>query len=256
MTERVDYDRIAAVYETRYERNDYEGVQRALAAFVTSGPRAGQRILEVGCGTGRWLRFLRDDGIEVIGLDPSQGMLQHARTRLPDARLVRARAETLPCATASVDRLFCINALHHFTNHLAFFREARRVLRDDGGLLTVGLDPHPGRDRWWIYDYFPSAFDEDRRRYLAAGTIRELMAAVGFARCETHEVQHRPTEMTVSEAARRGFLDRTSTSQLMIVSDTEYAAGLQRIHDADAAPSNGAVLRADLRLYGTTGWAA
>jgi SAM-dependent methyltransferase len=254
MTERVDYDRIAAVYDTRYERNDYEGVQRALAAFVTRGPRAGQRILEVGCGTGRWMCFLCDGGTDVIGIDVSRAMLQQARTRLPDGRLIRARAETLPCAAASVDRLFCINALHHFTDHLAFFREARRVLRDNGGLLTVGLDPHPGRDRWWIYDYFPSALDEDRRRYLAAGTIRELMAEAGFARCETHEVQHLPTEMTVSDAARRGFLDRNSTSQLMIISDTEYAAGLQLIHDADAAASGGAVLRADLRVYGTTGW--
>jgi SAM-dependent methyltransferase len=255
MTQRVDYDRIAGVYEGRYERNDYAGIERAVVAFVSSSSRTALRILEIGCGTGRWMRVLRDGGTPVIGIDPSAGMLQQARARLPDGRLIRAQAEALPFATGSLDRLLCVNALHHFTDRQAFFREARRVLRDDGALLTVGLDPHTGVDRWWIYDYFPTALDEDRRRYLPAGTIRELMVAAGFSRCETNEVQHRPVQMTISEAVRRGFLERTSTSQLMVISDAEYAAGLRRIHGADAAALGG-VLRADLRVYGTTGWAA
>jgi SAM-dependent methyltransferase len=202
------------------------------------------------------VRVLRDADIDVIGLDPSRRMLEVARTHLPDSRLIRARAETLPCRTGSVDRMFGINALHHFTDPAAFFGEARRVLGGDGALLTVGLDPNAGQDRWWIYDYFPTALVEDRRRYLPAGRIRELMEAHGFSRCETREVQHLPAQMTVSDAARRGFLDRTSTSQLIVISQAEYEAGMRRIHSADADAMGATVLRADLRIYGTTGWAA
>ena len=81
------------------------------------------------------------------------------------------------------------------------------------------------------------------------------MAAVGFTRCETREVQHIPVQISVSEAARRGFLDRTSTSQLMVISEAEYEEGMKRIGDADADAGGATVLRSDLRVYGTTGWA-
>ena len=246
----VDYDSIAARYDARYERNDYSGVERALPAFMPT-EAFGLRVLEVGCGTGHWLQFLDGLGIAAVGVDPSRGMLNIARTRLPHGRLIGARAEALPCRTAMFTRLFCVNALHHFADPPAFFREAKRVLAEGGGLMTVGLDPHTGRDRWWIYDYFPSALTEDRRRYLPAATIRELMEAAGFARCETRVLQHRPAQMSVSDAVRRGFLDRSSTSQLMVISQAEYDAGMGRIRGGDA---EGTGLRSDLWLYGTTGW--
>ena len=248
---RVDYDVIAAKYDTRYERNDYSGVADALSAFLEKAVRGA---LEVGCGTGHWLRFLRQSGLNVVGVDPSHGMLNVARARRADARLLRAHAEAIPCRPATFDRVFCVNALHHFSDPAAFFCETRRVLVGGGGLLTAGLDPHTGRDRWWIYDYFPSVLGEDRRRYLPAARIRELMEAAGFSRCETREVQHMPAEMTVNEAARRGFLDRTSTSQLMVISEEEYEAGLKHIHRDDDAAGGRKILRSDLRVYGTTGW--
>src|SRR5215467_889490 len=63
--------------------------------------------------------------------------------------------------TASLDRIFAINAFHHFVDKRAFAGEARRVLRPAGRLLTIGLDPHTGLDQWWVYDYFPAALAAD-----------------------------------------------------------------------------------------------
>jgi hypothetical protein len=60
--------------------------------------------------------------------------------------------------------------------------------------------------------------------------------------------------MTVSEARTAGFLERTSKSQLMVISDAEYADGLQRIDGADRTFEGTKILRSDLRLYASIGW--
>lgn len=255
MTQRVDYDRVAATYNSRYEGNIYTGVEQTLSTFVEDCRTPHHRVLEIGCGTGHWVHRLRQSNVIAFGLDLSAGMLQIARGTLA-GYLIRGRADSLPCRSASCDRLFCVNALHHFSDPAAFLIEARRVLRFDGAMLTVGLDPHNGQDQWWVYDYFPGALAADHKRYLPTDRIRDVMAAAGFSRCETRMIQHLPREMTVSEARSAGFLDRTSKSQLMVISDAEYEAGRKRIESFERANEGTKILRSDLRLYATIGWVA
>jgi len=59
MTRRVDYDRVAAGYDSRYARNTYSGVEQALASFVEDSSPSRLRVFEIGCGTGHWVRKLR-----------------------------------------------------------------------------------------------------------------------------------------------------------------------------------------------------
>jgi SAM-dependent methyltransferase len=254
MTTRVDYDAIARVYSSRYQRNDYSGVTKAVKDFLATGDVPGSALaLDVGCGTGYWLQVVRQLGTRVVGVDLSAGMLRVARDTMPAAPLARARAEALPFPSGSFDRVFCINALHHFTDRGAFFVDAHRVLREGGALLIVGLDPHTGCDRWWIYEYFPESLMADLKRFLSTAAIRDMMTSAGFERCETREIQHLPRSLRLTEAEREGFLSRTSGSQLLVISDEEYERGLARIRaDAANAPDE-LVLHADLRLYGTTG---
>src|SRR6266508_1457600 len=160
----ADYDQIARTYDTRYERNSYVGVEQALRGFIGSQP--GLEILEIGCGTGHWLDFVHAlSRIHLTGLDFSAGMLAQARSRLPGIPLVQGTAGRLPCRAESFDRIFCINALHHFPDKAAFLAEARRVLRANSVILIVGIDPHCGVDQWFVYDYFPECIEIDRSRY-------------------------------------------------------------------------------------------
>jgi ubiquinone/menaquinone biosynthesis C-methylase UbiE len=250
VTRPVDYDRVAPTYDSRYERNDFSGVRAAIEAFVQAAGTTRPRVLEAGCGTGHWVRLVREMKADAFGIDRSAGMLAAASPTL-DGRLIRGRAESLPCCSCTVDRIYCVNALHHFEDPAAFIREARRALRPGGGLLTIGLDPHSGRDQWWVYDYFPEALVSDRKRYLSTSRIRQLMEQSGFSECATRVVQHMPRDLSVDEAARAGFLDRVSTSQLMVIPDAAYEAGLRRIQ---CAADSGHMLASDLRLYGTNGW--
>jgi ubiquinone/menaquinone biosynthesis C-methylase UbiE len=239
---RVDYDDVAPDYDQRYARNRYEGTASALQEFIgTSLPAT----LEVGCGTGHWLASLAGQARPVVGIDFSWGMLQRAQSAAPFALLARATAEHLPIAAEAFDRIFCVNALHHFPDPAGFVSECRRVLRPGGTVLTVGLDPNTGLDQWWVYDYFPASLEADRRRYLPTARIRDLLNDAGFAGARTFVAQHMPAERTFDHAERQGLLDRRYTSQLMVIDDEEFELGMRRLREERP------VLRADLRLYAT-----
>ena len=250
----VDYDRVARVYDTRYRNFSYPGIEETLRGFIGEC----SRVVEVGCGTGHWTGFVEALGSRCIGVDPSAEMLAQAATR-DGVTVVRGCAERLPIRDGAVDRVICVNAWHHFTDPAAFVAEARRVLRDTGGVLVIGLDPHTGEDRWAIYDWFPETRDLDRGRYPAASTIRASMTAGGFVRCATHVADHLRDEWAARTALERGMLDRRSTSQLTLLTDAQYDAGIARIRaasvEADAWGSE-LKLSSDLRLWATTAWVA
>jgi SAM-dependent methyltransferase len=250
----VDYDSIAAGYDRRYLINDYSRVGEALQSFV--GRDLTGRVLEVGCGTGHWLRLLAESGKRVAGVDASYNMLDYARVQAPGASLAHGRAERLPLIDGAFERLFCINALHHFGDKASFFAEARRVLGPGGQLMTIGLDPHTGVDRWYIYEYFEPVVEIDKRRYPPSGQIRDWMRAAGFTSVSTREVQHLPAKLSARAALDEGRLARGMTSQLAVLTDEQYRQGIDRFHGALAAAEaqgNELWLVADLRMYGTYG---
>jgi ubiquinone/menaquinone biosynthesis C-methylase UbiE len=253
----TEYDHIAGTYDRRYERNSYEGVEQALQRFVGSEP--GSRILEVGCGTGHWLEFLQPLGMHLMGLDFSAGMLAKAHIRLPGVALVQGTAERLPWPAESFDRIFCINALHHFADKATFLAETRRILRPTGRILIIGLDPHRGVDQWFVYDYFPESVEIDSQRYPAASSLRTWMREAGFRDCITQEVEHWTYRLPAREILQQGRLDKTATSQLSVLTDAEYQRGMDRIRaDIERLEAKGQTLflTADLRLFGTSGCAA
>jgi hypothetical protein len=184
-------------------------------------------------------------------------MLQAARPKLLSTDLIQGCAEFLPWRNGTYDRLFCLNAFHHFSSKKQFISESRRVIRPGGGILIVGLDPHTGLDRWWIYDYFPQVLDIDKARYPATTGIRQMLAEAGYVNCHTIEALHWPIELTAQTALESGQLAKTTTSQLTVLSDIEYKAGISRlIRDIETAEAKKKIytIYANLRVYATTAW--
>jgi len=243
----VNYDDVAPTYDRRYQVNRYDGIAECLAEFLDGARRPD--VAEVGCGTGHWLELVERSGRAgvVAGLDLSAAMLASAHEKT-SALLARGTADQLPWGEASFDRVFCINALHHFARREEFLVECARVLRMGGAMLTIGLDPHSSGDSWWIYDYFPSAREADRARYSSSAAIREALERAGFRGAETHVAQQLPASRSFEEAEAEGLLDRHTTSQLMVIADDEWTTGLERLR------AERPILRADLRLYATTAW--
>ena len=100
-----------------------------------SGVLPVERLLDVGCGTGLSTAAAGTLARTTIGLDPSLAMLRHHPDVAPRAHFVAGRAERLPFASGSFDRLTAAGALN-YVDPVAFYPEVDRVLRP-GGLLLI-----------------------------------------------------------------------------------------------------------------------
>jgi SAM-dependent methyltransferase len=239
----IDYDPIAPHYDIRYGGNGLEGIAGLLRQLAAEAGGDKARLLEVGCGTGYWLSLLAAHVGWIFGLDLSAGMLRQARRRSPAPVVAQGQARSLPFAGASFDLVICVNALHHFLDPRAFIAEARRLLRPGGALVSVGMDPHAGRDRWYLYDYFPGTLETDRRRFPSAGTLVDWVKAAGFESAAWLTPEHILNTQRGRAVLDDPFLQKHGTSQLVLLSDDAYQAGLARLRQAlEAAESSGEVL--------------
>jgi SAM-dependent methyltransferase len=253
VTTRTDYDDVSTNYDGRYARHDYPGIANTLTRFVGSRPC---RVLELGSGTGHWLALLRDCKHDVTGIDPSRGMIAKAMTKVPASAVVLGRAESLPFPDACFDRVFAINAVHHFGDLPRALHEASRVLRPRGELLIVGLDPSAGSTSWAVYDFFPGTEARDRERFPSVARLRELMESAGFEHCATSVAERIQHEREARVALTNGALHKHATSQLSELSDEAYGRGIAAIEAAASeAEARGEVLTlcSDLQIYATVG---
>jgi SAM-dependent methyltransferase len=134
-------------------RDFYEGVWAELPedpepwawrhrrALLLDAVEPGERVLDLGCGAGRFVAALRDAGADPVGVELSAAALERARRNVPgaDLRLV-APDGSLPLGHGEVDVVWCSEVLEHVPDTIAFLTEVRRVLRPDGRLLVTVPD--------------------------------------------------------------------------------------------------------------------
>jgi SAM-dependent methyltransferase len=143
-------------------------VRRALGGVELEGARA----LDVGCGFGRWTRWLAQRGASAVGVDPTEGMLEAAR-RASDASVEyrRMSATALDFPDSSFDVVTCITVIQHLepAEQEAAVAEIARVLRPGG--RAVALDLIDLGDRGKIV--YPRSAPEWIRLYAAHGLAVE-----------------------------------------------------------------------------------
>ncbi len=93
---------------------------------------SNSKILEIGCGTGIYTRFLVNDFEHVIATDLDGSMCSQAQTLIPKAKVLVADACKLPFHDASFDGVFGVSILHHVPDRALAFREVFRVLKPGG----------------------------------------------------------------------------------------------------------------------------
>lgn len=169
------YDLIADIYDEDMGGN----IGDTDLPFYRSLARTGDRVLEVGCGTGRILLPLAASGLDIVGLDRSLPMLKAARAKAAagaGVRLVQGDMRRLPFSRAFDLVITPFSVVVYMTQDedlAAFFRACHAVLRPGGRLAVDAFIPRDVSD-WTTprLDYrrpYQDGHLERRRRILPQG---------------------------------------------------------------------------------------
>jgi ubiquinone/menaquinone biosynthesis C-methylase UbiE len=141
------YDRWAPTYD-QFPNPLLSLEERELGAFIPQ--LRGKRLLDLACGTGRWLEKLSSQGTDVgVGVDFSAAMLRVAETKPAlRGRLARADCKHLPFQASTFDFVVCSFALGHIRDLRGLARELGRVARTGADLLTSDLHPEASEKGW------------------------------------------------------------------------------------------------------------
>ncbi len=123
----------------------FDRIHSAVLAAIPSDEQP-QTVLDIGCGTGRLLRKVRErwPQAHLLGVDPTEGMINQARAGLPDADFYLGSAEKLPLPDNSVELVLSTTSFHHWLDQAQGVCEVTRVLRPGGHFYLADTLPPPG----------------------------------------------------------------------------------------------------------------
>ncbi|HET6949115.1 MAG TPA: methyltransferase domain-containing protein [Acidimicrobiales bacterium] len=136
-----DYD---AWFDTPWGRHAF--AVEAATVRDACGDLAGRRVLDAGCGTGRFSATLAGDHTPVVGIDPDPAMLGPARARVTGG-CARAVVEHLPFPDGAFDLSLAVTVLEFVADPAAALAELARVTRDGGRIVVGALNP---RSPWGL----------------------------------------------------------------------------------------------------------
>ena len=190
MTVDDHFERVAAVYDS-LRTTDEAPVDR-IGEFLPDRPVTG---LDVGCGTGRYTRLLREllaAGSRLVASDVSAAML--AQLKVGNDALGRevapllSAAEELPLRTASLDVVTAFNCVHHFDLG-RFLAAVARVLQPGGQLFIYTRTPQQNARTIWGR-YFPGFTEHEQRLHSEAAFLDAVRSTGGLQMVATQTFSH------------------------------------------------------------------
>ena len=180
------HDWLLPLYDPMVKLLGGDAARRALLDQAVMG--SGQRVLEVGCGTGTLAMMIKGlhADVEVVGLDPDPKALARARRKAARAAVSiqfdQGFGDELPYPEASFDRVFSSFMFHHLPadEKGKFLRAVRRVLKPGGSFHMLdfeGVDAGPS----FLARLFHSSH---RLRDNSENRVLTVMSQAGFANAQ------------------------------------------------------------------------
>jgi SAM-dependent methyltransferase len=154
----------------------------------------GHRVLEVGCGSGVFLRAAADRGADVTGVDSSERLVALARERVPEADVRVGDLQELPYEDDTFDVVAGFNSFFFAADMVAALAEARRVAKPGGTVVIQVWGRHGTCDldviKPIVRPFFPG-YDPDAPPppdLGEPGLLEGLASAAGLAPKEAFDV--------------------------------------------------------------------
>ncbi|MBN1377918.1 MAG: class I SAM-dependent methyltransferase [Gammaproteobacteria bacterium] len=138
-----DFGPLAEDYENWYSTADgqeNDRIQQHDVLELINRASPGDRLLDVGCGTGHWSGFFRSLGYKVHGIDISEKMIRVAKKNVPECTFEIANACNLPYEDASFEIVASMAMLEFTMAPIIALREMARCIKPGGNLLIGTLN--------------------------------------------------------------------------------------------------------------------
>jgi len=130
-----DYNLIASHF-SRVREKTWEEFRFLFEEYLIPG----EKVLDLGCGNGRFFEFFKEKNIDYFGVDSSEKLIEIAKKKYPKGKFQVANALNLPFPSNFFDKVYSLAVLHHIPSkefRLRFLKEVKRVLKPEGLLILT-----------------------------------------------------------------------------------------------------------------------
>ncbi|HSK87794.1 MAG TPA: class I SAM-dependent methyltransferase [Anaerolineales bacterium] len=190
-------------------------------------------ILDIGCGTGNYTdlfqRVTQEKQYQVHGIEPSEGMIDKARTKNSHIIFKQATADSIPFDDHFFNFVYMTDVIHHIPDIRRMFSEIQRILKPRGKVCIV-TQSHRQVEARPIAQFFPGTVRVDKQRY---PDIDRIIAAAQFAGLtyQKQEILFEGEAMAVG-ADFLELVRKKGYSMLHLLTEQEYQTGLSKLEDA------------------------
>lgn len=225
----TDYDGYAPTYASTRQAVPWvlAPLRRALARV-----QPGEKVLDVGCGTGNYIRALADARRDVVYLafDLSRPMLREAAAHRTGVALVAGDASrAFPFRDRLCGLAFAVDVVHHIDDLATFFSEVARVLLPHGRLVLVTDSEETLRQRSLVA-FFPEILRIEVRRYPALLTLHQRASDACLKLVQEERAEGR---IPLSDEFLRS-LEAKCSSAMRLLTPNDHEKGMARVRAAQA----------------------